>query len=264
MEIREQLLSWLSRDPSRGDFLEEHTEIVHDSLEANQRRLLTLFPSMAWDLCGADVLDVGCYHGMETVALSKLGARSVLGIDIRTDTEEFADLKSRHVPGKEARVVTADIHETGLPDGSFDAIVTISAYEHFRDPHQVSRECWRLLRPGGRLYLTSGVWSSPWGSHMHFFTRVPWVQFIFPERTVLKVRSRYRSDGAETYAEVEGGLNDIGVRTLRNSLEGSGFRIEHFHLNPVFGLTPLTRVPGLNEFFTNKIHAIARKQPEGS
>ncbi len=42
-----------------------------------------------------------------------------------------------------------------FPDASFDYIVCIEGLEHIENPHQAVREFARLLRPGGRVLLTT-------------------------------------------------------------------------------------------------------------
>src|SRR5438309_1820262 len=37
---------------------------------------------------------------------------------------------------------------------SFDAVVMLATLEHIRDKEPLTRECWRLLRPDGRLIIT--------------------------------------------------------------------------------------------------------------
>lgn len=39
------------------------------------------------------------------------------------------------------------------------------------------------------LLITFGCpWLSPYGSHMHFFTKMPWINVFFSETTVMRVR----------------------------------------------------------------------------
>jgi SAM-dependent methyltransferase len=49
-----------------------------------------------------------------------------------------------------------------VPDGSFDAILCTEVLEHVPEPIEVLRELGRIVRPGGRLFL-----SSPLGSGLH-------------------------------------------------------------------------------------------------
>jgi SAM-dependent methyltransferase len=41
-----------------------------------------------------------------------------------------------------------------FPETCFDTIVLLATLEHIRDKDPLGRECYRLLRPGGRLIIT--------------------------------------------------------------------------------------------------------------
>jgi ubiquinone/menaquinone biosynthesis C-methylase UbiE len=221
--------------------------------------LVREFPMLRDQIQGARVLDIGCSEGLEAIALARLGARAVIGIDIRIDTAEAARLKAELAPGSRIELRHGDAHDMKFEDASFDAVVSLASFEHFLDPFRVLSEGVRVLKPGGRFYLTSGVWGHPYGAHMHFFTKTPWIQFLFSEETIMNVRGLYRSDGARRFHEVEGGLNQIGVRAFLRYVDDLGLELEHLDLDPVKGLRFLTRIPYANELFTNLIRAIVVK-----
>jgi SAM-dependent methyltransferase len=49
-----------------------------------------------------------------------------------------------------------------LPDGSFDCILLSEVIEHLPDPKVSIREAARVLRPGGRLFVTTPNYRSFW------------------------------------------------------------------------------------------------------
>lgn len=96
-------------------------------------------------------------------------------------------------------------------------------------------------------------WFSPYGSHMHFFCKLPWVNLIFPERTVMRVRSLYRNDGAMRYEDVESGLNKMSVAKFERIIANAGMRVLFRRYTGVKGYDFLTRLPVLRELFVNRI-----------
>lgn len=54
------------------------------------------------------------------------------------------------------RWIEADLNaQVNAPDGSFDVILSTEVIEHLENPRAVVREWWRLLKPGGRLVMTT-------------------------------------------------------------------------------------------------------------
>ena len=49
--------------------------------------------------------------------------------------------------------VSADAHRLPFRDACFDAVVTFNTFEHLHDPPQAAREIFRVIKPGGRLFL---------------------------------------------------------------------------------------------------------------
>jgi SAM-dependent methyltransferase len=57
-------------------------------------------------------------------------------------------------PGKGVDLV-ADAHDMHMvPDNSVDFVTSISVLEHVRDPQRVVREIYRILKPGGVIYVS--------------------------------------------------------------------------------------------------------------
>jgi SAM-dependent methyltransferase len=97
-----------------------------------------------WVPDGARVLDIGCHQGE---FLRGLGDR--IGPSIGLDP-----LAPEEV-GPHYRLVRDQFREPApYPDGSFDVVVMLATLEHIRDKEPLARECFRLLRPGGRVLIT--------------------------------------------------------------------------------------------------------------
>lgn len=52
-------------------------------------------------------------------------------------------------------VVHVTTERLPFDDGAFDAVVVIDVHEHLDDPSPLNRELWRVVRPGGRIIVTT-------------------------------------------------------------------------------------------------------------
>ncbi|MEP6941215.1 MAG: bifunctional 2-polyprenyl-6-hydroxyphenol methylase/3-demethylubiquinol 3-O-methyltransferase UbiG [Rudaea sp.] len=105
-------------------------------------------------LRGARVLDVGCGGGILSESLAAAGAL-VMGIDLAPRVLEVARLHL-HETGRvvDYREVSVEALAAEAP-GSFDAITCMEMLEHVPDPGSVIDACARLLKPGGRLFVST-------------------------------------------------------------------------------------------------------------
>jgi 2-polyprenyl-6-hydroxyphenyl methylase/3-demethylubiquinone-9 3-methyltransferase len=105
-------------------------------------------------LRGARVLDLGCGGGLLSEALAGAGA-DVTAIDLAPDLLKIARLHGLesgiHV---DYRQVSAEALAAEAP-GAFDAITCMEMLEHVPDPASILRACATLLRPGGRLLVST-------------------------------------------------------------------------------------------------------------
>jgi SAM-dependent methyltransferase len=128
----------------------------------------------------AHALDLGCGAGLLT---AELAADSLTAADVSPAALARA---GRRLPG----ATLAELHpDAPLPfaDGEFDLVLCAETIEHVRDVQLLLSEARRVLRPGGRIAVTTPAhgrltglailirgfepWFEPLSPHLRFFTR---------------------------------------------------------------------------------------------
>ena len=105
-------------------------------------------------LHGTAVLDVGCGGGLLSEALAKAGAE-VTAIDLAPELVKVARLHGLESGVKvDYRVQSVEDLAAERP-GAFDAVTCMEMLEHVPDPASILRACATLLKPGGRLFVST-------------------------------------------------------------------------------------------------------------
>lgn len=100
---------------------------------------------------GLKCLDVGCGGGILSEALAKLGAE-VVGIDMSDACIQVAQEHAK----QQALAVDYEVSAIeNFKGGMFDRVICLEMLEHVSDPAYVIRECTRLLKPNGLLFLST-------------------------------------------------------------------------------------------------------------
>lgn len=251
--IGETILRVLSKKPGTGDYGVGDEENV----TGNELSLLrSEFPHFSTLVHGKRVVDFGCGIGRQSVALALEEGCRVCGIDTNAERVVRARRLASQRGIDDGRVVFVE-HPTPEMLGSFDVVISQNAMEHFPDPAGVLNEMKSLIRPDGKIVITFGPpWLSPHGSHMHFFCKVPWVNLLFSEKTVMSVRTLYRSDGAKRYEEVESGLNRMTLRRFERIVRQSGLRVEYRKHRCILRQNWTAAIPWLRELVVNHVNCV--------
>ena len=173
------------------------------------------------------VLDVGCSAGYLAKRLQEQGS-TVVGLDIDPRAVELAG------PFCEA-VHVGDVETMELPfePASFDAVLCGDVIEHLRDPEAFLARVRPLLRPDGRLALSTPNIAN-WAMRLG----------------LLFGRFRYTEWGL-----LDRGHTHLFTRTtLRECLEAAGYRVTRFDFTVPVPVLSTPRVEGL-------AHAIGRLRP---
>lgn len=135
---------------------------------------------------GEHVLDLGSGEGTFTEWLARIGA-APLGAEVAEAAVRRA--RTAH-PELEFRLVPID-GSLPLQDNSFDVVWATEVIEHVADTGRWLSEVRRVLKPGGRVLLTTpshgrlrvalgGIerFSQPLGDHLHLYTRASLTQLL--------------------------------------------------------------------------------------
>jgi len=102
----------------------------------------------------ARVLDVGCGAGLLSEAMAADGAQ-VTALDLAPELVKVARLHGLESGVKvDYRLQSVESLAQEMP-GQFDAITCMEMLEHVPDPSAIVQACATLLKPGGRLFLST-------------------------------------------------------------------------------------------------------------
>jgi len=102
------------------------------------------------------IADIGCHNAFFLRLTKELGFHHFIGVDFFELPPERSFLQE--LP--DARLLRANFNADGflseLDDGSVDCVVSTEVLEHlYHHPAGYLAECWRILRPGGLLVLST-------------------------------------------------------------------------------------------------------------
>jgi SAM-dependent methyltransferase len=97
------------------------------------------------------VLEVGAGSGRDSIAIARKGAKMVV-LDYVISSFGVIKPKARELDA-EVYCVCADANNMPFRDGTFDLVFHQGLLEHFRDPMPLTRENYRVTRPGGHCLI---------------------------------------------------------------------------------------------------------------
>lgn len=157
----------------------EHEKLVRNWLKKEQvaENLVQDFMCRAGDLPGKRMLELGFGSGLHIPAFANAGAE-MYGLEVNEVLLEIAKENMR------LRNVSVNLQSYGgsdMPysDNYFDYVFATSVLEHVSDVQKVLREVDRILKPGGRFYVSFPNRWAPRETHTGF-----WFVQYFPRRVV--------------------------------------------------------------------------------
>jgi SAM-dependent methyltransferase len=111
------------------------------------------------------VLDAGCGGGGTALSLAE-EADFAVGLDLEARFRDSGTRLAREKEVGRVAFVQGDGARLPFPDGCFDVVFSHSVIEHVASATEYLRECHRVLRPGGVLYLSTAPYLSLAGAHL--------------------------------------------------------------------------------------------------
>jgi SAM-dependent methyltransferase len=171
----------------------------------------------------ADYLDVSSPRLLPLALMRRRrGLKGVLLNPDRSDLQQTEHMVRALGLSRRCRTLDHRIEQSGLVDGSFDLITSVSVVEHIPAETDALASMWRLLQPGGRLILTVPCAASPaeeWADFDRFGLGRPgpdglyfWQRFYSPEDLESRLFTAVgRPVRLEIYGEKRPGCYDRAV-----------------------------------------------------
>ena len=138
---------------------------VDRDVDTPWHRLLFAHLDGARDLAGRRVLEIACGRGGLACRLARSMHRPahLLAADFSTTAVAKGRSHAQGAGLHGLRWSVSDLQACGIQSGTFDTVISCESIEHLERPRVACEELARILRPGGRLYLTTPNYLGPLG-----------------------------------------------------------------------------------------------------
>ena len=220
------------------------------------------------------VLDIGCGAAGKSLYYASLGAKMVHGADVvERYREESKKLSIEKGLEDKFEFHLCDAKKLEFEDETFDTIIMNDSMEHVAEPEEVVKECMRVLKPNGRLFINFCPYHHPFGAHLSDVIGIPWVHLFFSEKTMIdaykslmvgvpdgedRIKFRFSTDksGKETISYI----NKMTVKRFNRIIKKLNLSPEYYAEIPLRSFfSPLAKMPLLKEAFVKMTVAVISK-----
>jgi len=233
--------------------IEKTNKLKNDTYEAER-----LLNNYGYTIRESNVMDVGCYAGIQCYAAAELGAKSSKGIDIpeyftlqttgkninkNEDIKEHSNLYAQKRKEASAAFSPEIVSKVSFEDLSihdlnekekYDIIFSWETLEHIIDNDKGFKNIYNALVPGGLSLHAYNPFFSTTGGHSLCTTNAPWGHARMTINDFKKyIKENLPSDVPEDFVEISlnfftKNLNRMTQYDLKSSLVDNGFSILEF------------------------------------
>lgn len=221
------------------------------------------------------VLDIGCGAAGKSLYYASKGAKKVYGVDVVEHyKEESEKLAAQKGLSDKFEFRLCDAAKLDFEDKTFDTIIMNDSMEHVDKPEMVLKECYRVLKDDGKLFVNFCPYYHPYGAHLSDVIGFPWVHMFFSEKTMIlaykdlikdmpdkDMRIKFRFSKDENGNETISYINKMTIKRFNRILKQSDFKNVEYRrevaLRNIF--SPLAKMPLAKEMFVKMVVVILSK-----
>lgn len=255
------------KKPNTKNEIDINSEEYHINYAINSQFATKLKFGFPYNFQDKNILEIGCGQGGISIFFALNGARHVTGIDLNTQHLKYAQ-KVQEVFEKRLNIQPSSLPVTfkemnaydmlSLGEETFDFIIADNVFEHFMEPEKVLEQCFKLLKPGGRLVIPifNSIYSKQ-GAHVKYGLGIPWVYCLSSEKEIIKALNKVGENDKSVFEAYPGlknnpeklfeirkykDLNYITHKKFRHLAQKSKFKIESFVISPPFNSSRLNSI----------------------
>ena len=221
------------------------------------------------------VLYIGAGACGKSVYYLNHGANSVTAIDIVGDYKADAEKFAAHLGvGDRFNFTVGAAADMPFDDNCFDSVIMNDAMEHVALPSKVLDEIFRVLKPGGRLYINFPPYNHPYGAHLTDTIAIPWVHLFFDDKVLIDAykisvsrladaekRISFRISKDKNGKEYFSYINKMSAKRFKDICEKSSLVPIYYKEAPLRPyLLPLARLAFTKEAFIGCVICVLEKR----
>lgn len=290
--FRDRALSYRPSNSPRDDWNEDdYARVVEKRLQRG-KRLIEKLSRIYGPFENAEVLEVGCGDGINSMLLGMQGVKRAVGIDLELRLNEpyqwsgsvrrLAEgvIKAAGIDGSLEKYLAdssvdlraMDATRMEFPENSFDLVFSRGVLEHIHPIEKLSPEIAKILRPRGLVYHEIDPFYWLRGCHKRGLVDIPWAhaRLTLPEYHRFVIESEGEAVADKRLRRLTT-LNRMTLREWKILLDKSPFEIVLWEETPssfaeeVFKEYPevvSTALPGVqsNDFVIRRIRVCLQKK----